>query len=101
MWTRQHIDLGKIRQQTKHLIAFGYDGPVPEDFNVTKLESSCGCTTPKFIKINGSLTANFTAPNVPQHLLWRGEYTTTKKIKMYTTNHGNFEFTFKATISVR
>lgn len=101
MWKKQHLDLGKIRQQTKKTVFFQYDGAVPQGFNVTKLESSCGCTTPKFLRTNGSLSVTFTAPDVPKHLHWKGEYTSTKRIKMYTKSHGDFEFTFKATITLR
>jgi hypothetical protein len=100
MWVNQSKNLGRIQQGTKHDVLFLYDGIVPEDFKVTKIEASCGCTTPVFDRGGKVLRASFTAPNVPKHLLYKGEYTSTKKVIMYTSA-GDFTFTFKATIAVK
>jgi hypothetical protein len=97
MWVSKHRELGKIQQGSKHQILFKYDGVVPEAFKITKMEASCGCTVPVFTRFNGMLTASFTAPNVPKHLLYKGEYTTTKKVNIYTSE-GDVSLTFRATI---
>jgi hypothetical protein len=95
MWDSVHKELGRLKENNSINIYYRFEGPVP--FEVTKLVSSCGCTTPKFDKETGILSVVFNTKRIPKHLEWQGEYTTTKKITM-TTDIGTFSFTFKATI---
>lgn len=97
MWETFHINLGRVKENSKKEIAFHYQGVVPQSFNISKLESSCGCTKPTFVKESGQLKASFSAGKIPKHLEYKKEYTTTKKIMAYTSE-GDFTFTFKATI---
>jgi len=96
-WIDSEIELGTIKEKTTHTVRFRWDGQVPEDLEVTKLESSCGCTTPTFDKVSGILSAVFKANTVPQHLRRIGKMTSTKRVKIYT-NKGDFVLKFKSTI---
>jgi len=97
MWEKFHVNLGRVKENITKDVHFHYDGVVPLSFEITKLESSCGCTTPLFNRENGALNATFNTGTIPKHLEYKKEYTTTKKIIAYT-NAGEFTFTFKATI---
>jgi hypothetical protein len=97
MWETLSISLGRVKENTKQKINFKFSGEVPKGFEIIKLESSCGCTTPSFDRESGYLTAEFSTGKLPKHLVWKGEYNTTKKIIAYTSA-GTFTFTFSATI---
>lgn len=97
MWKTLHVNLGRLKEDITKDVRFYYEGEIPKSFEITKLESSCGCTTPTFNKENGTLNATFKTGKIPKHLEYKKEYTTTKKIVAYT-NVGEFTFTFKATI---
>ena len=100
MWEDLDIEIGRVKENTTQTVKFKYDGKVPSDFEITKLEASCGCTTPTFDKNTGYLTAIYNTKAVPQHLRYKNEYTTVKKIIAQTTE-GEFVFTFKATVYIK
>jgi len=93
-WLTKHKELGRVKTGTTQVVRFKWEG---EPLEVTKMESSCGCTKPEFNKASGELKANFKAGAIPKHLRTKGYYTTTKSIKVYT-DKGDFKLTFKATI---
>ncbi|MCK5140279.1 MAG: DUF1573 domain-containing protein [Thermodesulfovibrionia bacterium] len=99
MWETFHVDLGRVKENIKKEVNFQYQGVVPDAFEITKLESSCGCTIPEFNRESGNLKAMFSTGKIPKHLEYKKEYTTTKKIIAHTSA-GEFTFTFRATIYI-
>jgi hypothetical protein len=97
MWDSLHKSLGRLKENTSHTVNFRFEGAIPEGFDITEIESSCGCTTPKFDRKTGILSAVFKTGKIPKHLEWKKEYNTTKKITAKSTV-GTFSFSFSATI---
>jgi len=93
----KHKELGTVKVGSKNVVEFLWDQEVPKDFTVKEIRTSCGCTTPRFDKETGTLTATYTAGKIPKHLKEKGMYVTTKRITV-DTNYGDSILTFKATV---
>ena len=91
-WNTKEINLGKVKESTKHNLQFRWEG---DKLEVDRIETSCGCTSPRYE--NNILSVAYKAGKVPRHLSTIGKMTTIKKIMLYT-NQGNFTLSFKATI---
>lgn len=58
------ILLGEIHANSKHTLYFY----LKEDLDITKLSSSCGCTTPTYQKKKGRILVKYSAGKLPPHL---------------------------------
>ena len=97
MWVSKHTELGIIKVGSKKSIEFKLIQPCPPGFKIISMQSSCGCSTP--IKLPGKtgVKVDYIAKPIPVHLIDKGEYTTTKKIVVSTTE-GKFDLTFSVTV---
>ena len=95
MWETEHFELGRLEVGTEQEIEFKLALPVPEGFLIEKLLASCGCTEPTATA--EGVKVKYTAAPVPRQLLFKGEYTVVKEVKV-KTNQGDFKLTFRATI---
>jgi hypothetical protein len=95
-WLTKVIDLGKVKVGKVQTPTFQWQG---EPLNITKMTSSCGCTTPIYIKESGIIRAEYLPGAIPKHLRDKGEYTSTKKIKV-ESSQGEFSLSFKAIVYV-
>jgi len=93
----KHKEIGIVKVGSKNVVEFFWKEGVPKDFIVEEIRTSCGCTTPRFDKEVGILTATYTAGKIPKHLKEKGMYVTTKRITV-DTNYGDSILTFKATV---
>lgn len=73
------IDFGIVKAGSKLKIEFKGTDDIKE---IRTIRPSCGCTSVKYDKENNKVIVNYTAGNVPQHLLNDGinHYKTTKNI---------------------
>lgn len=95
MWESELIELGRVKEGTKHFIPFTFKEPLPEDFKILDMKSSCGCSVPK--EESFGISVEYKAGNVPPQLLTKGEYTTTKRISI-KTSEGDFMLEFRVTV---
>lgn len=95
MWRETEINLGTIKVGEKKELVYKWIGEEP--LKVTHLESSCGCTTPEFDKETMEVKAVYKAGRIPKHLKVKGEYTTTKGIRVYS-ECGLTRLTFSAKV---
>ena len=61
MWKEKKISLGTVVEQSKNTAYFQHEGSLEVD----KMESSCGCATPKFDSKTGVLSVEYKAKKVP------------------------------------
>jgi hypothetical protein len=98
MFKITNIDLGIVRVGGTITLEFPYENIS----RITDMESSCGCGIPSNIATKNKVTVDYTPKPVPGHLKRKGQYSTTKMIKVnYITPHGERgyqELTFSAII---
>lgn len=61
------ILLGEISANSNHTLYFY----LKQDLNITKLSSSCGCTTPIYQKKKGRILVKYSAGKLPPHLSYQ------------------------------
>ena len=76
------VDLGETKEGEKLSVSFELFDKDSFDL-ITKVKSSCGCTTEELSKKNKNVVLVYKAENVPYHLLGLGYFTPTKKVKVF------------------
>jgi hypothetical protein len=94
MWETEVIELGRVPEKTSQTVLFKFKQPLPDNFKIKNMSSSCGCSVPKEIKEGIQVT--YTPAAVPPQME-NGEYNTFKIINVWT-NKEHFRLELKATI---
>lgn len=82
-WEKVHFFLEDIAVGDKRTIIFKSINPLSE---IKAITSSCGCSSPEFIKETGEVKVIFKALPIPYHLRAKGFYSTTKTITVHYKN---------------
>jgi len=101
MWNTKHIELGTLKVGKEVKVKFKMTRVI-KGMIIDKLESSCGCSIPKWDPATGTVTVTYKPKDIPKHLLAQGKdsYITTKRVKVISTNihQRTDELTFRSTI---
>jgi len=76
-WETIHKNIGNVIVGKKQKIIFKATDSLPE---IRGLNSSCGCSIPKYDPENKILTVTYKPGSIPIHRQVEGWYTTTKEI---------------------
>lgn len=96
-WETKFINLGTIRLGKKHSITFEATKDLSDDL-ISRIKTSCGCTTPYYDAKERKLFVKFKPQPMPVHLIGAGRYTTTKFVTVMYKDGTEDVLAFRATI---
>lgn len=98
-WESKNIDLGTVREKITKEIIFKIKGEVTK--KISNLDSSCGCSLPKWDEEKGELKVIYTPGSVPKHLLDKEQefYKSSKSIYIKYEDDTNDVLTFTAKVT--
>lgn len=98
MFTHTHLNVGPLLPKQKTTLEYPYNG-----INIISLSASCGCSNVRDVKEKSRVVVDFTANDIPPHLLDKGGYTTEQHVIVnYTIENSvdvqTLKLTFKAIV---
>lgn len=100
-WELKTIDLGTIKQKVKQEVIFKVkEGEALK--KISSLNSSCGCSKPKWNKDKRQIEVAYTPGSVPKHLLNQGNesYKSSKVIYVMYEDKTNDVLNFTAIVTI-
>lgn len=97
MWANTEKNLGKVLEDSYHLIEFNYIG----DLETSDIVVSCGCLKPSFNRETGVLQVGFKPGKVPKHLRYKGGFINNKTVNVYSKERGKDILRITATVQMK
>ena len=96
-----NIYLGSIKVGNRQKVVFSAKTSPPEGFDVTKLTTSCGCSSAEYDKETGDIEVDYVPKEVPKHLKHQGYYKTSKRVTIHDNTGDVTTLEFSAKVSSR
>ncbi len=94
VWKTESVNLGDIEYNKRYIIIFECN----EILDIKSLRSSCGCSKPRYDKVNNRIIVTYNPKAIPARLVKRGYYITTKFIYVKLNNNIEYKLSFTATV---
>lgn len=94
-WDSLQKNIGVVKVGETKEIIFKALVPLPK---ITKLKSSCGCSTPTYDKKLNQVVVEYTAQKIPKHLKHEGQYKSRKLITIVYEDESRDTLIFHGTV---